>query len=75
MPVGGSNGSDPCPTLEDFQALVGSGDVHRFIGGGIGMRSDGGSDAAAQIATWVAENSESTTVDGVTFYDLTQPAG
>ncbi|MGY1624242.1 ArnT family glycosyltransferase [Geodermatophilus sp. SYSU D00965] len=75
MPVGGFNGSDPSPTLEEFQALVDSGDVHWFIGGGIGMRSDGGSDAAAQIATWVAEDFESTTVDGVTLYDLTQPAG
>jgi hypothetical protein len=49
--------------------------VHWFIGGGIGMRSAGGSDAASEIATWVTENYTATTVDGVTLYDLTQPTG
>jgi hypothetical protein len=75
MPVGGFNGSDPSPTLAEFQSYVRSGQVHWSIGGGIGMRSAGGSDAASEIATWVAENYTTTTVDGVTLYDLTQPTG
>ena len=75
MPVGGFNGSDPSPTLAQFQADVESGQIHWFIGGGMGMGSDGGSSSAAEIAAWVADNFAAQTVDGVTLYDLTQPAG
>jgi hypothetical protein len=35
------------------------------------MQSQTGSDAAQQIAAWVAENYSATTVDGTTVYDLT----
>jgi 4-amino-4-deoxy-L-arabinose transferase-like glycosyltransferase len=75
MPVGGFNGSDPSPTLAQFQAYVEGGRIHWFIGGGMGMGSDGGSSSAAEIAAWVADNFAAQTVDGVTLYDLTQPAG
>ena len=75
MPVGGFNGSDPSPTPAQFQAYVQSGQIHWFIGGGMGMGSDGGSNAASEIAAWVADNFTAQTVDGVTLYDLTQPAG
>ena len=53
MPIGGFNGSDPSPTLEQFQAYVAAGDVHYFIGGG-GFGSNGGSNASSEIASWVA---------------------
>lgn len=33
MAIGGFNGSDPSPTLAQFQALVAEGKVHYFIGG------------------------------------------
>jgi hypothetical protein len=69
MAVGGFNGSDPAPTLEQFQEYVSAGRIHYFIGGG-GMRANGGSDAAAEIASWVAANFEAQTVGGVTVYDL-----
>ncbi len=73
MPLGGFNGSDPSPTLEEFQATVAAGEVHWFIeGGGIGP-SNGGSDGPAAIAEWVAANFASVDVDGTTLYDLTQP--
>jgi hypothetical protein len=75
MPIGGFNGSDPSPTLAQFQAYVESGQIHWFIGGGMGMGSDGGSSAASEIAAWVADTCTAQTVDGVTLYDLTQPAG
>jgi hypothetical protein len=61
--------SDPSPPLAEFQSYVASGRIHWFIGGGVG-RSDGGSDAASEISAWVAANFPSTTVDGVTLYDL-----
>ena len=69
MPIGGFNGSDPSPTLAEFQALVADGQVHWFIGGA-GMSSDSGSSASADIAAWVAETFAAQTVDGVTLYDL-----
>ncbi|SCF23807.1 glycosyltransferase family 39 protein [Micromonospora mirobrigensis] len=69
MAIGGFNGSDPSPTLAGFQAYVADGRIHWFVGGG-GFRANGGSSTSQEIATWVAENFESTTVDGVTVYDL-----
>jgi 4-amino-4-deoxy-L-arabinose transferase-like glycosyltransferase len=69
MAIGGFNGSDPAPTLEQFQQYVADGKVHYFIGGG-GMSANGGSSASQDIATWVSENYEAQTVGGVTVYDL-----
>ena len=37
MPIGGFNGSDPSPTLAQFQQYVADGRIHWFIGGGAGM--------------------------------------
>jgi 4-amino-4-deoxy-L-arabinose transferase-like glycosyltransferase len=75
MPLGGFNGSDPSPTLEQFQQYVADGQVHWFIGGGAGMRSITGSNSAHQIAAWVEENFAAQTIDGVAVFDLTQPVG
>ncbi|WP_138758707.1 ArnT family glycosyltransferase [Modestobacter altitudinis] len=75
MALGGFNGSDPSPTLAQFQELVAAGEVHWFIGGGLGMSSDGGSSVSAEIAAWVAESYTAQTVDGVTLYDLSGAAG
>ncbi|MEA5366690.1 glycosyltransferase family 39 protein [Amycolatopsis sp., V23-08] len=74
MAVGGFNGTDPYPTLEQFQQYVASGRIHYFLGEGMTMRGSTGSDAAQQIADWVAATYQSTTVDGVTVYDLTTAA-
>ncbi|WP_410612160.1 ArnT family glycosyltransferase [Amycolatopsis sp. lyj-109] len=71
MAVGGFNGTDPYPTLAQFQQYVASGQIHYFLGEGMSMQGNSGSDAAQQIAEWVAAHYESSTVDGVTVYDLT----
>jgi hypothetical protein len=70
MPIGGFNGSDPSPTLAQFQKLVSEHKIHYFIGGGMGF---GGSGGSSEISSWVKAHFASTTVDGVTLYDLTQP--
>ncbi|GAW48086.1 MULTISPECIES: glycosyltransferase family 39 protein [unclassified Nocardioides] len=71
MAIGGFNGSDPSPTLAEFQHYVEDGRIHYFIGGsGLG-RSMGGSSASSEIAAWVEATYTATTVDGVTLYDLT----
>ena len=61
----------PAPTLDRFQALVAAGRIHWFIDAGMPMfgRSSG-SDAAQQIADWVAESFLAQVVGGVTVYDL-----
>ncbi|MCO1594267.1 glycosyltransferase family 39 protein [Micromonospora sp. RHAY321] len=69
MPIGGFNGSDPSPTLAQFQRYVADGKIHYFVGGG-GFRANGGSSASQEISAWVAETFTAQTVDGVTVYDL-----
>lgn len=71
MPIGGFNGSDPSPTLEQFQQYVASGQIHYFIGGGSAPGGRQGTTSA--ISQWVADNFTAKEVDGVTLYDLTAP--
>jgi 4-amino-4-deoxy-L-arabinose transferase-like glycosyltransferase len=71
MAIGGFNGSDPSPTLDQFKAYVAAGKIHYYIAGSVGQSSSG-SNTASDIATWVAENFTATTIDSVTVYDLTQ---
>jgi 4-amino-4-deoxy-L-arabinose transferase-like glycosyltransferase len=69
--VGGFNGTDPAPTLAEFQELVHNGQIHYFIGdAAMSSTATGGSDAGRQIAEWVAENFQAQQVSGVTVYDL-----
>ena len=70
MPIGGFNGSDPSPTLAQFQKLVQEHKIHYFIAGGLGQ-SNGGSNVSSQISQWVANNYTATTIGGITLYDLT----
>ncbi len=73
MAVGGFNGTDPSPTLTQFQALVAAKKIHWFVGGaGSDMRQSGGSDNAAAIARWVQQHYAATTVGGTTLYDLSR---
>ena len=80
MAVGGFNGTDPAPTLAQFQALVAAKKIHYFVGGGTAMggrgasTDTGGSDDATQISAWVKEDFAPTTVGGTTVYDLTKAA-
>ncbi len=76
MAIGGFNGSDPSPTLAEFEQRVADGEIHYFIagggfggGGGLGGQS-GGSSSSSDIAAWVADNFTAQTFDGVTLYDL-----
>ena len=87
MAIGGFNGSDPSPTLAEFQHLVADGEIHWLVAGGgrlgggsglvpFGPGPTGGGEGgtAAEITAWVRESFTATTVDGVTLYDLSAPA-
>jgi 4-amino-4-deoxy-L-arabinose transferase-like glycosyltransferase len=75
MAIGGFNGSDPAPTLAQFEAYVRSGAIHYYIdsGGGFGPAL-GARGTSSDIASWVRQHFTSENVGGVTIYDLTQPS-
>ncbi len=76
MAIGGFNGTDPAPTLAEFQQMVAAKKIHWFIGGGSGPGGRGGnqgSSSSSSISSWVAGNFRSTTAGGTTIYDLTSP--
>ncbi|MCW2937454.1 MAG: glycosyl transferase family 39 [Actinomycetia bacterium] len=71
MAIGGFNGTDPAPSLAQFQKYVAKGRIHYFIGsGGMGGGGSSGSGVAQQIATWVAGHYTAKSVGGTTVYDL-----
>jgi 4-amino-4-deoxy-L-arabinose transferase-like glycosyltransferase len=75
MAIGGFNGTDPAPTLAQFERYVAEGKIHYFIGssrGGFGgFGGAGGSGDASEITSWVESHFTAKTVGGVTVYDLT----
>ena len=78
MAVGGFNGTDPAPTLAEFEQYVAAGQVHYFVDGDVKMGwghrgQDNGSQVSQQIATWVSEHFTPATVDNTVVYDLTRP--
>ena len=83
MAIGGFNGTDPAPTLAQFEKYVAEGKIHYFIasgGGGFGggrlrrRSAAGGSDDASQITSWVESHFTAETVGGVTVYNLASGA-
>ena len=75
MAIGGFNGSDPAPTLDEFKAYVAQGLIRYYIAsggmdGGMGDTQMGGSNAASEIAEWVAQNYTAQTIGNTTVYDL-----
>jgi len=79
MAIGGFNGTDPAPTLAQFEKYVAEGKIHYFIAGGGGFggggfAQGGTSNDASQITSWVEAHFTSRTVGGVTVYDLTTGA-
>ena len=70
MAIGGFNGTDPTPTLAEFEAMVAKGQIHYYVGQS--GSSFGGGSGSSSIASWVAAHFTSQTVGGVTVYNLTE---
>ncbi|HEX3708061.1 MAG TPA: glycosyl transferase, partial [Mycobacteriales bacterium] len=73
MAVGGFNGTDPSPTLAQFEAWITQGKIHYFIPGGTGVAPRGGGGASgtsSQITSWVKAHHTATTIGGTIVYDL-----
>ncbi|WP_018566323.1 glycosyltransferase family 39 protein [Streptomyces sp. PsTaAH-124] len=75
MAIGGFNGTDPSPTLAQFQQYVAQGRIHYFISGGGMGGGMGGNGTSAQITSWVEKTFKKVTAGSATFYDLTQKTG
>lgn len=72
MPIGGFNGSDPSPTLDQFERYVSAGEIHWYVVSPV-SHANGGSQSSAQIAQWIVANYTPITMGGIRFYDLTHP--
>jgi hypothetical protein len=73
MAMGGFTGTDPAPTLAEFEQWADAGDITYYIaGGGIGG-GPGGQGTSSQITAWVKSHFTSTTIGGETVYLLLQP--
>jgi 4-amino-4-deoxy-L-arabinose transferase-like glycosyltransferase len=69
MAMGGFTGSDPAPTLAEFEAWAKAGDITYYIAGGQGG-GPGGGGSASQITAWVEAHYKSTTIGGEKVYVL-----
>ncbi|MET9631168.1 glycosyltransferase family 39 protein [Lentzea sp. NPDC006480] len=75
MALGGFNGTDPSPTLAQFQEMVRNGQIHYFVPSGRMMMGGGNSGTAQEITEWVTANYTATTVAGTTLYALAGTVG
>jgi len=69
MAIGGFNGTDPAPTLAQFEAYVHEGKIHWFIATSGAGSGRSGTDAS-EITAWVESHYAAKTVDSTTIYDL-----
>ena len=75
MAVGGFNGTDPSPTLDEFVEHVRAGRIHYFIAGPttmMGPQNESGAQDSGAIKRWVEARYPELDIDGTTIYDLTQ---
>ena len=76
MAIGGFNGTDPSPTLDEFKEFVAAGRIHYFIRGPLTIGQWGpaatGSRQSSDIAKWVETRYTPLIVDRAVVYDLTK---
>ena len=68
MAIGGFNGTDPAPTLAQFEKYVSEGKIHYFIGGGTTGAGGGSGDSAAELAVVVRRRLADHVVGRVPFH-------
>jgi 4-amino-4-deoxy-L-arabinose transferase-like glycosyltransferase len=72
MSIGGFNGTDPAPSLAQFERYVAEHKIHYFVGANAHSFGGGSGDAAA-ISKWVTSHFKAETVGGESVYNLTEP--
>ncbi len=73
MAMGGFTGTDPAPTLAEFEQWADAGDITYYIAGGGMGGGPGGQGTSSQITSWVKSHFKSATIGGETVYLLLQP--
>ncbi len=73
LPLGGFAGTDPAPTLAEFQEHVKKGDICLLVWHEDHLELPGRSVALMEISDWVKSEFDSTLVEGTTVYDLRLP--
>jgi 4-amino-4-deoxy-L-arabinose transferase-like glycosyltransferase len=73
MAMGGFTGTDPAPTLAEFETWADAGDITYYIAGGGMGGGRGGQGTSSQITAWVEAHFKSTTIGGETVYLLLEP--
>ena len=73
MAIGGFNGTDQSLTLADFQELVAERTGAATTSAAAASPTAPNQGVAGEIATWVQQNFTSSTVGGMTVYDLSSP--
>lgn len=72
LALGGFNGTDPFPTLPQFQSLVADGKVSSVVIQTLPLTVQGRGSEAAKIVEWVRSAYAVQSMDGAEFYDLTK---
>lgn len=72
LPVGGFDGTDPYPTLEDFQLWVNEGRVGALVLKNLPPLTLAGRGESARIVEWVRSHYVVEVIEGTEFYDLTR---
>ncbi|MFK4295311.1 4-amino-4-deoxy-L-arabinose transferase-like glycosyltransferase [Arthrobacter sp. GAS37] len=72
LPVGGFDGTDPFPTLDQFQSMVRSGNIGSLLVQNLPPLASEGQGESARIVHWVESNFQPEVIDGVSFYSLSQ---
>ncbi|MGM7777617.1 glycosyltransferase family 39 protein [Arthrobacter sp. KNU-44] len=72
LAVGGFDGTDPFPTLEQFQAMVRNGNVGTFLIQNLPPLTVEGRGESARIVQWVKSTFQPEIIDGATMYRLIQ---
>lgn len=73
LPVGGFDGTDPFPTLEQFQSLVREGKVGSLVVQDLPPLTLEGAGESARIVQWVRQTFPARTIEGAELYLLHQP--
>jgi 4-amino-4-deoxy-L-arabinose transferase-like glycosyltransferase len=70
LPIGGFDGTDPFPTLKQFQAMVDEGKVASFVIQALPPLTLEGRGESAKIVEWVRTNFPAEQIEGAQYYDL-----
>lgn len=72
LPIGGFDGTDPFPTLEQFQSMVAEGKVASLVIQDLPPLTQEGRGESAKIVEWVRTEFPAEQVSGAQFYNLLQ---